>query len=57
MMTFYEEPTLYEKTIISDLQGAWDYLRTTVVEHHPFPESERLFHVDEGNELGMRSQL
>lgn len=48
-MTFYEEPTHYEKTIISDLQGAWENLRKTVFEHHPFPESERLlFHVDEG---------
>ena len=48
-MTFYEEPTHYEKTVISDLQGAWENLRRTVVEHHPFPESERLlFHVDEG---------
>jgi len=47
-MTLYEEPTHYEKTIIADLQGAWDNLRATVVEHHPFPESERiLFHVDE----------
>lgn len=48
-MTFYEEPAHYEKTVISDLQGAWENLRQTVVEHHPFPESERLlFHVDEG---------
>ena len=48
-MTFYEEPTHYEKTIISELQGAWENLRGTVVENHPFPESERLlFHVDEG---------
>jgi hypothetical protein len=23
LMTFYEEPTHYEKTVISDLQGAW----------------------------------
>ena len=48
-MTFYEEPTHYEKTVISDLQGAWENLRQTVVEHHPFPESKRLlFHVNEG---------
>jgi hypothetical protein len=47
-MTFYEEPTHYEKTVISDLQGAWENLRHTVVQHHPFPESERIiFHVDE----------
>ena len=48
MMTFYEEPTHYDKTVISDLQGSWENLRATVVERHPFQESERLlFHVDE----------
>lgn len=47
-MTFYEEPTHYEKTILSDLQGAWSNLRQAVVEKHPFPESGRLlFHIDE----------
>jgi hypothetical protein len=47
-MTFYEEPTHYEKTIISDLQGSWQNFRDTVVQNHPFPESERLlFHIDE----------
>ena len=48
-MTFYEEPNHYEKTIISDLQGAWENLRRAVVEQYPFPESDRIiFHVDEG---------
>jgi|SRR5271157_1725816 len=48
-MEFYEEPHHYEKTIFSDLQGAWENLRTAVAEHHPFPESDRLlFHIDEG---------
>jgi hypothetical protein len=48
-MSFQEEPTQYEKTALSDLQGAWENLRESVVEHHPFPESERLlFHIDEG---------
>ena len=47
-MTFYEEPTGYEKTIISDLQGAWENLRQAAVENHPFPQSERLlFHIGE----------
>jgi hypothetical protein len=47
-MSFYEEPTRYEKTIISNLQGSWENLRDTVVQNHPFPESERLlFHIDE----------
>ncbi|MEI8181180.1 MAG: hypothetical protein WCG29_00610 [Desulfomonile sp.] len=48
MTTFYEEPAHYEKTILSDLQGAWSNLRHAVVENHPFPESDRLlFHIDE----------
>ena len=48
-MKFHEEPYHYEKTIISDLQGAWDNLRSAVAYTHPFPESERLlFHIDEG---------
>ncbi len=48
-MRFYEEATHYEKTIISDLQGAWENLRGAVADNHPFPESERLlFHIDEG---------
>jgi hypothetical protein len=47
-MKFYEEPPLYQKTILSDLQGAWVNLRQTVVENHPFPGSDRLlFHIDE----------
>jgi hypothetical protein len=48
-MTFYEEPGGYEKTALSDLQGAWENLRSAVLENHPFPESERLlFHINEG---------
>ena len=44
-----EEPIHYEKTALSDLQGAWENLRDAVVEHHPFPEWQRLlFHIDEG---------
>ena len=47
-MTFYTEPPGYEKTALSDLQGAWENLRDEVVEAHPFPEWERiLFHIDE----------
>jgi hypothetical protein len=26
-MSFYTEPTGYQKTIVSDLQGAWENLR------------------------------
>lgn len=48
-MTFYKEPKHYEKTVVSDLQGAWGNLREAVVDARPFPESERLlFHIDEG---------
>ena len=45
---FNTEPTGYEKTAISDLQGAWVNLRDAVVENFGFPGSERLlFHIDE----------
>jgi hypothetical protein len=48
-MKFYEEPPHYEKTILSDLQGAWGNLRQAVVENHPFPGSDKLlFRIDEG---------
>ncbi|MCP4040798.1 MAG: hypothetical protein GY731_02425 [Gammaproteobacteria bacterium] len=33
---------------MSDLLGAWSNLRSAVLEHHPFPGSDRLlFHIDE----------
>jgi len=48
-MTFYEEPTGYDKTALSDLQGAWQNLRQAVVDEWPFPECDRLLvHIDEG---------
>lgn len=47
-MSFYTEPTGYQKTIISDLQGAWQNLREVVVENAGFEDWDRiLFHVDE----------
>ena len=47
-MNFYTEPTGYEKTIMSDLQGAWGNLREAVVENAGFEDWDRiLFHVDE----------
>jgi hypothetical protein len=47
-MTFFTEPTGYEKTILSDLQGAWQGLRQDIVDHAGFPGWERmLLHVDE----------
>lgn len=47
-MSFYKEPTHYEKTALSDLQGAWTILRDTVVENFGFPNSDKIiFHIDE----------
>ena len=47
-MPFFPEPDYYEKTILSDLQGAWSVLRAEVVTHAGFPNWERvLFHTDE----------
>jgi hypothetical protein len=47
-MHFYTEPVKYEKTILSDLQGAWECLRTTVTEQAGFEGWDKmLFHIDE----------
>jgi hypothetical protein len=47
-MPFTEEPTGYEKTILSDLQGAWGVLRDSVVEAAGFEGWNRvIFHIDE----------
>ena len=47
-MAFGTEPTGYEKTALSDLQGAWTILRGEVVEQFGFPDSDKLlFHIDE----------
>lgn len=48
-MVIKKEPIYYQKTELSDLQGAWENLRAAVVKSGPFPEWERLlFHIDEG---------
>lgn len=48
-MAFDKEPSVYKKTVLSDLQGAWQNLRDTVVEHAGFSGWERaLLHIDEG---------
>jgi hypothetical protein len=39
-VAFYIEPTHYEKTALSDLQGAWKNLREVVVESQPFPDTK-----------------
>jgi hypothetical protein len=47
-MAFPTEPSGYEKTILSDLQGAWSLLRESVVDAAGFEGWGRaLFHIDE----------
>ena len=47
-MNFSEEKTGYEKTILSDLQGAWGCLGESVVKAFGFEGSDRaIFHIDE----------
>ena len=47
-MPFETESTGYEKTVLSELQGAWQVLRDEVAEQAGFPGWERaLFHIDE----------
>jgi hypothetical protein len=41
-MGFPTEPTSYEKTALSDLQGAWIGLRDAVVDNFGFPDSDKL---------------
>lgn len=47
-MAFLTESSGYEKTILSDLQGAWILLRESIVETDGFDGWDRvLFHIDE----------
>jgi hypothetical protein len=47
-MAFSTEMSGYEKTILSDLQGAWTLLRESVVDTGGFDGMDRvLFHIDE----------
>lgn len=47
-MGFFTEPLGYEKTILSDLQGAWGCLRESVAEQAGFDGWDRMiFHIDE----------
>jgi hypothetical protein len=47
-MSFTTERTGYQKTILSDLQGAWEVFRQSVVDSGGFENSDRvLFHTDE----------
>ena len=47
-MGFITEPTGYEKTALSELQGSWSNLRRAVVDNFGFPDSDKLlFYIDE----------
>jgi len=47
-VSFKQESTGYEKTILSDLQGAWTLLRACVVDAAGFEGWDRaIFHIDE----------
>jgi hypothetical protein len=47
-MSFTTEPTGYQKTILSDLQGAWEVFRQSVVDSGGFENCNRvLFHTDQ----------
>jgi len=47
-MSFDTELTGYEKTVFSELQGAWQVLRNEVAEQAGFSGWDRaLFHIDE----------
>ena len=47
-MSFFTEPAGYEKTILSDLEGAWAWLKTTVIEHAGFAHWDKvIFHINE----------
>ena len=41
-MAFLEEPTCWEKTILSDLQGSWSILRQLVADNAGFKGWERM---------------
>lgn len=48
MMAFFTEPSHYQKTILSDLQGAWQCLRDAVAERADLTNRDRIsFHIDE----------
>jgi hypothetical protein len=47
-MGFIIEQSGYQKTILSDLQGAWEVFRQSVVDSGGFENADRvLFHTDE----------
>jgi hypothetical protein len=47
-MSFTTEPTGYQKTILSDLQGAWMAFRQSLIDSGGFKNFDRvLYHTDE----------
>ncbi len=47
-MTFFTEPKFYEKTILSDLQGAWQVLLESVADNADFKNADKMiFHIHE----------
>ena len=47
-ISFYQEPAHYEKSILSDLQGAWEVLKDEVIKEHESKDCSRLlFHINE----------
>ncbi len=47
-MNFFTEPESYEKTALSDLQGAWECFRSTLIGQAGFDDWDRLlFHANE----------
>ncbi len=47
-MSFKSEPTGYNKTALSDLQGSWGNLRDAVIKNFGFLNSDKLlFHINE----------
>lgn len=45
---FYTEEAGYTKTSLSDLQGAWENFRETLLSMHPFENSDMIiFHTNE----------
>ncbi len=48
MKKFYTEQQVYEKTSLSELQGAWENFKTTLLKQHPFDNSDKIiFHMNE----------
>ena len=47
-ISFYQEPSHYEKSIFSDLQGAWEVLKDEAIKEHESKDCSRLlFHINE----------